>query len=335
MKIGMTYDLRRDYLSQGLDAEQTAEFDSDETIDGLERTLRGLGHDVDRIGNARELCRRLVAGDRWDLVFNVAEGLGGRCREAQVPAVLELYGVPYTFGDPLACAATLDKSVAKRIVGDAGIPTPSFAVIHNEQDWADLALEFPLFVKPLAEGTGKGVDAASRVTDEAQLAALCGRLLERFPDGVLVEEYLPGMEFTVGVLGNGRAARALGTMLIEISDKKATSIYSFDMKEHCEGQVTYRPMPRGGFRADVEATAVSICGLLGCRDAARLDFRVDRFGQPSFIEANPLPGLHPTHSDLPMIATQEGMTYSQLIDAIVNSALERTGTGTCAQATAC
>ncbi|HEM45681.1 MAG TPA: D-alanine--D-alanine ligase, partial [Alphaproteobacteria bacterium] len=156
--IGLVYDLRADYLAEGFGEEEVAEFDMDDTIDELERAIASLGYGTDRIGNAWALCRRLVRGDRWDLVFNIAEGLAGRSREAQVPCLLELYGVPYTFSDPLVCAATLDKAVAKTIVHAAGLHTPRFAVVRSVSDAALVTLPFPLFAKPLAEGTGKGID---------------------------------------------------------------------------------------------------------------------------------------------------------------------------------
>ena len=329
MNIGVAYDLRRDYLSQGYEPEQVAEFESDGTVAALEQTLRGLGHDVDMIGNGRTLCRRLAVGDRWDVVFNIAEGLAGRCREAQVPALLELYGIPYTFSDPLVCAATLDKSVAKRIVSGAGLPTPAFGVVRALSDSRRLSLSYPVFVKPLAEGTGKGIDSCSRVTCLADLCTVCAGLLRRFPEGLLVEKYLPGTEFTVAVLGNGRKARAIGSITIEIMNRNARGIYSYDMKETCETNVRYRPMPEGRLRREGEALAVEIYRLLECRDVARLDFRLDASGRPSFMEVNPLPGLNPEHSDLPMIAAQEGMSYTELIGAILDAACERTGVRTC------
>ena len=329
MNIGVAYDLRRDYLAQGYAPEEVAEFESDETVAALEETLRGLGHDVDMIGNGRMLCRRLAIGDRWDLVFNIAEGLAGRCREAQVPAVLELYGIPYTFSDPLVCSATLDKGFAKRIVAGAGLPTPAFGVVRIPSDIGRLSLRYPLFVKPLAEGTGKGIDASSGVTRENDLHAVCERLLPRFPDGLLVEEYLPGAEFTVGVLGNGRQAKAIGSMTIEMTNPSARGIYSYDMKETCETNVRYGPMPRGKPRRAAESLALKIYRLLECRDVARLDFRLDAAGRPSFMEVNPLPGLHPTHSDLPMIAAREGMSYAELIGAIVDAACKRRGIRKC------
>jgi len=216
MIIGLTYDLRDDYLAQGFTEEQVAEFDSVATISAIEGALQSLGYDTERIGNGMALAKQLACGKRWDLVFNIAEGLYGRSREAQVPCLLEMFGIPYTFSDPLVCALTLDKAMTKRVVASAGLYTPRFAVVTSPADVDALQLEYPLFAKPLAEGTGKGVDKDSRVESPAALKKVCTRLLERFAEPVLVEEYLPGREFTTAVLGTGREARIVGTMEFSI-----------------------------------------------------------------------------------------------------------------------
>ena len=327
LAIGLVYDLRKDYLAEGYSAEQVAEFDSEETVAAIDAALRSLGHATECIGNGRALCGALVAGRRWDLVFNVAEGLFGRSREAQVPCLLELYGIGYTFSDPLVCAATLDKAVAKRLVRDAGLATPRFCVVRDEADVAAVDLEFPLFAKPLAEGTGKGVTGRSRIESAGQLAGVCRDLFGRFAQPVLVEEFLPGREFTVAVLGSGAEARVLGTMEIAVRGEVGSAIYSYETKERCEQLVRYARAEPGPLRVKAEALALASYRALECRDAGRVDIRCDRRGRPAFMEINPLPGLHPTHSDLPMIATQEGMTYAELLFAIVRSAARRLGIG--------
>ena len=325
LRIGLVYDLRSEYLARGYGAQQVAEFDLDETIAALEHAIRSLGHHSVRIGSARSLCQRLAAGKRWELVFNIAEGLSGRCREAQAPSVLELFGVPYTFSDPLVCAATLDKAVAKRLVQSAGLPTARFEVVSSLEQVGEVRMPYPLFAKPIAEGTGKGIDGASRVGSRKELAEVCRRLLEAFSQPVLVEEYLPGREFTTGLLGEGRDARVLGSMEIKVRHRAGADIYSYRNKERCEELVGYSRMPRGRLRKKVEELALRTYRLLGCRDAARVDFRCDARGRPVFLEINPLPGLHPTHSDLPMIAAQEGIGYAELIGSIIDSARRRMG----------
>jgi D-alanine-D-alanine ligase len=330
LNIGLVYDLRDDYLAEGYSEEDVAEFDSESTIAALAEAIRANGHDVDRVGRGRALARRLADGDRWDLVFTIAEGLRGRSREAQVPAILEMYGVPYTFSDPLVCAVTLDKAVAKRLVSSYGIFTPRFHLVREAADLdgealGEMRLEYPLFAKPVAEGTGKGVDGRSRVDARAALRAVVLPLLERLRQPVLVEEYLPGREFTTGILGTGSKAQVLGTMEICVLSNASAADYSFDVKERCEFCVRYAPLEHGPLRETVETVALDSYRVLECRDAGRVDIRLDRHGQPVFMEVNPLPGLHPAHSDLPMIATQEGMAYHDLIGAIITSAAQRIG----------
>ncbi|MFA5204846.1 MAG: D-alanine--D-alanine ligase [Lentisphaeria bacterium] len=329
MRIGITCDLRKDYLALGFTAEQVAEFDSEETLQAIVRALGALGHEPDVIGHARELCRRLVAGERWDLVFNICEGLHGRSREAQVPAILDVYDIPYTFSDPLTSAVTLDKAAAKRLVQACGLRTAAFRVVASPEEAEALArdggLAFPLFAKPLAEGTGKGIDARSRIDAPAELAGRCRALLEQHRQPVLVEEYLPGREFTTGVLGTGPAAHPIGTLEIAVRDAAATGIYSYENKEFCESLVNYSRLEPGALRNRVEALAVAAYRALECRDGGRVDIRLDAAGEPCFLEVNPLAGLHPFHSDLPMVATAEGMSYETLIGGIVDSARARHG----------
>ncbi|MDO8303650.1 MAG: hypothetical protein Q7T18_10455 [Sedimentisphaerales bacterium] len=322
MLIGFTYDLRKDYLARGYGEEDVAEFDSEGTIDAIAGAIESLGHTVVRIGNAWELCRRLVAGEKWDLVFNVTEGLAGRAREAQVPAICELYTINYTFSDPLACAATLDKAVAKRLVRDCGLYTAPFAVVNDLDDLQTVKLGFPLFAKPLAEGTGKGITDKSKISSPVELQKTCVELLKRYKQPVLLEEFLPGREFTVGILGTGSDARVLGTMEIELVNASNGSIYSYESKEFCETLVRYTKA-KGSMIAEVETLALRSYRALECRDAGRVDIRLDRHGKPCFLEVNPLAGMHPSHSDLPMIATQEGMSYQTLIDSIIQSAMKR------------
>ena len=324
LRIGLVYDLRTDYLVEGYSEDEVAEFDSEGTIGALEQTIASMGYQIERIGSAKRLCERLVAGQRWDMVFNIAEGLKGRCRESQVPALLELYDIPYTFSDALVCAATLDKAIAKRLVAQAGLATPAFAVVRTEADIETVSLRYPLFAKPLAEGTGKGVDQNSKIDSPQQLKAVCATLLEDHCQPVLVEEFLPGREFTVGVVGTAAAARVVGTMEIEMRKKDEPAIYSYLNKEECESRIIYHPIQDDmTLKAKVESLALNSYRVLECRDGGRVDIRCDAAGQPCFIEVNPLAGLNPSHSDLPMIATQEGMPYQELIKAILDSAFER------------
>jgi D-alanine-D-alanine ligase len=323
MRVGLTYDLRDEYLAAGYSEVETAEFDQPETIDAIAGALQRQGLTVDRIGNAQQLTVRLAAGDRWDLVFNFCEGIYGFGRESLVPALLDAWQIPYVFSDPLACALTLHKGIAKRVVRDNGLATADFAVIESATDIAGVGLRYPLFAKPVAEGTGKGVSTASRIDTPAGLEAVCLQLLRQYQQPVLVEEFLPGREFTVGVIGTGAAAEALGTMEVHLGPKADADIYTFDNKAHWEGRVSYSLLVDAPLVQAVESLAVSAWRALGCRDGGRLDIRLDAAGKPNFIEANPLAGLNPGHSDLPFICKFKGISFDELIRRIVGSALSR------------
>lgn len=325
LRVGLTYDLRSEYLAAGHDEVDTAEFDQPETIDAIAEALEGLGCAVDRIGSARQLAARLTAGDRWQLVFNLCEGLRGFGRESLVPALLDEWDIPYVFSDPLACALTLHKGVAKQVVRAAGVATPDFAVVGAGDDPAAISLPYPLFAKPVAEGTGKGVTTASRARTAAELRSTCSDLLARFRQPVLVETYLPGREFTVGIVGTGPAAAALGTMEVHLGPAADPGVYTYDNKEHWEDRVTYSMLADPGLRTAVEDTALAAWRALGCRDGGRVDIRLDAGGVPNFLEANPLAGLHPGHSDLPFICRFQGIPYAELIRRIVTSAADRAG----------
>ena len=322
-KIGLVYDLRNDYLALGYSESDVVEFDSEGTISAIQETIESLGYETERIGNGWTLTRALVAGKRWDMVFTIAEGLYGRNRESQVPALLELYQVPYTFSDPLVCAATLDKAIAKKLVASEGLPTPGFAVVRSLEDVSSVNLNYPLFAKPLSEGTGKGIDQHSKIETQHELVSLCELLLQKYKQPVLVEEYLSGREFTVGILGTGQKARAIGTMEIEMVFKDEPAIYSYLNKEECETRIRYSALREQEKKEEIESLALRCYQVLECRDGGRVDIRCDKNDKPFFLELNPLAGLHPSHSDLPMIATQEGMPYKELIGSILQSAFER------------
>lgn len=325
MRIGLTYDLRSEYLAAGYSEDETAEFDRPDTIEAIEGALRQLGHRPDRIGNARQLVERLARGDRWDLVFNIAEGLAGLAREAQVPAILDVYGIAYTFSDPLVLCVCLHKGWTKLAVRDAGVPTADFAVIERPADLDRLDMPFPVFAKPVGEGTGKGIDARSKIADRPALVDVCCRLLAQYRQPVLVESFLPGRELTVGLLGTGDEAQVLGTLEIALLAEAEPEVYSYVNKERCEELVEYRLVSAETDEEvrRAEAAALAAWRALGCRDAGRVDLRSDAEGRPLFLEVNPLAGLHPEHSDLPMLCTRLGMPYTELIGRIVASASRR------------
>jgi D-alanine-D-alanine ligase len=324
MRIGFVYDLKDDYRALGYGKEEIAEFDSAETIGGVESALVRAGCEVVRVGRGQELARRLAAGERFDLVFSIAEGLKGRSREAQVPALCELYDQPYAFSDPLTMAVTLDKATAKRIVRDAGVPTAAFAVLERAEEARSLTLGFPAFVKPLAEGTGKGCGGKSRVEDKAELEAEAGRLIAAFKQPVIVESYLPGREFTVGIMGSGAAAQIIAVLELIVGQAYEGGVYGYANKQD------FGPHLETCLADDAEARrageiALAAYRALGCRDVGRVDMKSDASAAPQFLEVNPIPGLSPGFSDLPILADLSGRSYDWLIRRIVVEACGRYG----------
>jgi D-alanine-D-alanine ligase len=322
MRIGIAYDLRADYLAMGLSEEETAEFDSEVTIAAICDALAGQGWDVDRIGNVNRLVERLARGDRWDAVFNFCEGLNGLSREAQVPALLECYKIPYVFSDAFTLMLTLDKAMCKRVVRDCGIATADFTVIASMAEAKAVKLPFPLFLKPVAEGSGKGVDAHSKVDSRKQLLDTARDLFARFHQPVLIETFLPGREFTVAILGTGEDATVLGVSEITRKANWVGDGYGYENKEYWEDKVAIVAADPLSAKS-AGKVALAAWRSLRCRDGGRVDIRNDAEGKPNFIEVNPVAGLRPDYSDMCFIATREGVPYPQLIGRIMDSFLKR------------
>ena len=322
MKVGITYDLQEYYINHGMSEEDAAEFDRPDTIEGIENAVRNLGFETDRIGNIFELTQRFAAGDRWDMVFNIAEGVRGFGREAQVPALLDAYSIPYTFSDPLVLSLTLHKGMTKHVIRDIGVPTPDFQVINCMKDLDKCAMPFPLFAKPVAEGTGKGIGSDSKIRDRKGLIEACRWILDTFKQPAILESFLPGREFTVGITGTGEKAVSTGVMEVLLQKGADPDSYSYANKKHYETRVQYR------LSSDPEAlkaaeTALDAWRGLGCRDGGRIDLRSDENGVPNFLEVNPLAGLNPEISDLPILCGLNGISYQELIKRIMDSAMER------------
>lgn len=324
MRIGLVYDLRDDYRAMGYSEVDCAEFDSPETIDALAGSIEAHGCEVVRIGHGRALAQRLVNGERYDLVFSIAEGMGGRNREAQVPALCEMFAQPFAFSDALTMSVTLDKAVAKRLVREAGIATAPFTVLHSPGQVRRVRLHFPVFVKPLHEGTGKGCESASVARNMQELSVAAKTLIGRFNQPVIVEALLTGREFTVGIVGNGKDARVVAVMEILVSKAVDQGLYSFTNKEQFESYVRYT-LPKDEEAMLAGERALAAYHALECKDGARVDLRSDAHGSPHFLEVNPIAGMHPTHSDLPILSIMAGYDYHWLVGEILFSALKRNG----------
>ncbi len=319
MKIGLTYDLRSWYLDRGYSMEDTAEFDKQETVDAIDAALTNMGFETEQVGNCFQLIEALSSGKRWDLVFNIAEGLYGDGRESVVPAILDQYRIPYVFSGPVIMGISLNKHLTRLIVSAAGVPVSPGMLISSAYDIENCNLQYPLFIKPVSEGTGKGITEKSLVNSKSDLKEMVEYLLKRFNQPALVEEYLPGREFTVGIIGAGYEAIAIGGMEIECKDNLP---YSVEYKENYQIFCKYIPMA-SEFEEECKTVAINVWRSLGGVDAGRVDVKADRNGRICFMEVNPLAGLHPVHSDLPILSRMIGINYQTLIEMIMNSVIKR------------
>jgi len=327
MKIGLSYDLKTDIeLGQPSADDTFEEYDYPETVALIATALEAGGNSVLRLGGGRAFLQKILAED-VDIVFNIAEGRGGyRSREAQVPSVLEMLGIPYTGSDPQCLAICLDKPLTKKVVSGEGILTPNFRVIADGQALPGVrwdGFSFPAIIKPAYEGSSKGIRAGSLAHDRQQTLEIAARLLEDYRQPVMVEEFITGDEVTVGMLSN-EPPRVLGIMRVVPKQREEHFVYSLEVKRDWKRLVDYE-CPARLDRATLKSIAESSLTafrLLGCRDLARMDFRVNPQGVPYFIEINPLPGLG-DYSDLVIMALKLGWRYEGLIGAILKAACDR------------
>jgi D-alanine-D-alanine ligase len=317
--------------------DEFAEWDSAETIDAVARARARHG-EVVRLEARDDFPERLRA-ERPDIVFNIAEGLRGPNREAHVPAICEFYGVPYSGSDPFTLALCLDKARTKEVLRAHGVPTADWMLARSVADLDRLAArrwEFPLFAKPVHEGSSKGITERNLIADADALAGVVVELLERYEQPVLVETFLPGAEFTCGVLGNGAEAAVLPIVAIDFGSLPAGAlpIYGFEAKwlwDRPEKPLDIFECPANvpdALRAEIEDVVLRAYSVLGCRDWSRIDVRLDAAGRVNVVEANPLPGILPDPADnscLPKAARAAGLDYDALIGACLRAAGARLG----------
>jgi D-alanine-D-alanine ligase len=320
MKVGLTFDLRSWYLDRGYSMEDTAEFDQDSTIDALEEALVKMGFQTERVGNVFQLMEQVTAGKRWDMILNIAEGLYGDGRESVIPAILDQYKIPYVFSGPVVLGISLNKYLSRVIMEAAGVPVSPGMLIEKPDDVNKCRLEYPLFIKPVSEGTGKGITEKNLLHSPSELKEMAEFLLKRFEQPALVEEYLPGREFTVGIIGTGEEAYAIGAMEIICKDNLP---YSVEFKENYEEFCQYIPIDNKNLEEESKSVALKSWKALGGVDAGRVDVKTDRHGRICFMEVNPLAGLHPVDSDLPILSRLAGIKYQDLIERIVNCTIKR------------
>lgn len=329
MKIGITYNLKED-APQDSTSDVFEEFDTPETIDAIAAILKKAGHTPVKLGFGKEAVER-IGTERPDFIFNIAEGFEGRTRESVMPEICERFHIPYTGSSPFALALALDKPQAKVIVSHVHVKTPAFVLLEPKRPRPSLPA-FPLFVKPALEGSSIGIRLNSRVENLKELDDRINWLRNEYGSiPVLIEQFIPGREITVGVLGNG-TPYLLGIM--EIRYKKGAPrptggefIYSIEVKRDWENVCEYvAPAELSApLRGKITTAALNAYNALGCKDIARIDFRVDPKEEPYFLEANPLPGLNPVSGDIVIMAKKMGWTHEKLVLTILKHAMERQG----------
>jgi len=328
MKIGLSYDLKEAVpLRANHPEDALEEYDSPETVAALAAAIGTLGHAVIKLGGGREFISNILQ-EKVDLVFNIAEGLGNyRSREAQVPAILEMLDIPYSGSDPQCLAICLDKPLTKKLVATAGVPTPKWRIVENSQQlkemaWADFP--FPVFVKPGHEGSSMGISSGSKIEDASELAETVAKMLERYRQPIMAEEFISGDDVTMGVVGNS-PPKIVGIMRVLPQQNGPQFVYSLEMKRDWEHLVRYECPPKLGERVlkKIEDYSLKAFQAVGCRDFARIDFKLGPGVEPYFLEVNPLPGLNPRSGDLPIMARKMGWTYEGLISTVLNAAMGR------------
>jgi len=327
MRIGLSYDLKETIATQQASCDDAfEEYDSRETVELIAAALEAEGHTVTMLGGGREFLGKILH-DKLDFVFNIAEGRGTyRSREAQVPSILEMLNILYSGSDPQCLAICLDKPLTKKLVSSEGVSTPNWRVINDRQELRQIDgcdFPFPAIVKPAYEGSSKGIRLTSVVEDAKQAIEVIESLLEKYQQPAMVEEVILGDEVTVGIIGNS-PPRVLGVMRILPKQRDSYFIYNLDVKRNYLNLVDYE-CPAGledKVLQCIQVSSLRAFKALGCRDFARLDFRISTAGVPYFLEINPLPGLG-THSDLVIMAEKMGWSHRQLISAVLNAARER------------
>lgn len=324
--VGLVFNLkRRKPGEEGY--EQEAEFDSQKTVDAIGSAIEQAGYQLKKVESSRELAQNLI-DEEVDVVFNIAEGTSKRGREAQVPAVCDLLGIEHTGSDATCLAISLDKSLACRVAASEGIRTPKSQLLTKRTKQVNHQLRFPIIVKPNQEGTSKGVYDTSVSDNQEELEKAVGRLWDEGTSSIICEEYILGREFTVGVLGDASLS-ILGPMEIVFKDKQHYPVYSFEAKQ--ESNIEDNPYFSLHCPVELEPTlkrrvdrfARQSFRALGCRDVARIDFRLTKGGEMVFLEANPLPGLSPGFSDLSIMGERCGVPHSKLIEEILKPAVRR------------
>jgi D-alanine-D-alanine ligase len=322
--VGLIYNLKKATKTEINDDE--VEYDSIDTVMAIKSALETNGHQVILLEADNTLLENLKKTPP-DIAFNIAEGRNGRGREAQIPAILSFLGIPSTGSDETTLCLALDKALTKRLLSSYKIRTPKYAVFPANGPVPHLNLSYPVIIKPNAEGSSKGISDNCIARSYNELLDRLKSNFSSYSGTVLIEEYIEGREFTVGILGNGLKAKVFPPM--EIIYKKTTQenyhVYNFNVKQNYKEYVEYQCPACLSQAQEAEMTDMSrkIYNILGCCDFSRIDFRMTNEGRIYFIEINPLPGLAPGYSDYPMIVENCGVKYTELINSILNAAIVR------------
>ncbi len=326
MRIGIAFNLKPKNIPKNLPEDIFEEYDSEEVIFALKNVFEKFNFDVVFLESGKNFLKNVLR-EKVDFVFNIAEGFGTRSREGHVPSVCEILNIPYSFSDPLSLNITLDKEICKRFAKSINIRTPYFKVIKDFREIKNLKFKkFPAILKLKNEGSSIGLRLSSKVNNIEELREKCFYLLKTYKEPVLIEEFISGKEITVGVIGNYDNVRVLGMM--EIRPKKLNQedfIYSLEVKRNYKEEVDYIVPPeiKEKTKKEIEKFSLKIYKMLGLRDISRIDFRLDKDEKPYFLEVNPLPGLNPNTSDLPIMAYKFGINYEDLIREILKNAFSR------------
>lgn len=332
LKVALTYNLKRDIKNSDLPDDYYSEFDSEETIKTIANALRSGGHEIYLV-EANKGLLNWFQNNKVDIVFNIAEGLHGESRESQVPAILDFLNIPYTGSGVLALSVSLNKALTKKLLEETGILTPKYKLFKTPDDISDAGLKYPLIVKPNSEGSAKGISISNVVRNKEELAREVERVYRVYNQAILVEEFIEGKELTVGILGNG-SPTMLPILEIDFSSCKSSGeyFYTWKVKEYekeVEESLGLTPIWHCPARLNEEENrkvidvALRAHSIIGCVDFSRVDIRLSKEGTPYVLEVNPLPGLDPKDSNLPYIAKCAGLSHADLINKILELAIER------------
>jgi len=323
LKIGFSYNHKDDHTLHEAHLEDTAaEYEESDTIDAIHEALKNISHKIVHLPCNLDFVEKVLK-EKPDVVFNIAEGYGGRNREGYAPTIYDMYSIPYTGSDALSLSLTLDKAHTKRIFRSENIPTPDFKLVSNVNDLIKINFDFPMFVKPAREGTSKGIRNHSKVNDFAQLEKQVKWVIDNYKQPALVEKFVHGREFTSGVLEND--SKNLLPIVEVIFKEGKSPFYSYECKLNVEETLECPANISDELMKKINEYTLTVYNLLDLRNLARMDIRVGDDGIPQILEVNALPGLSPKYSLYPVQARCAGYSYEEMICEIITKTIKTSG----------